>query len=221
MIDTLFSYLAPHPCCSCGKLGPLLCDNCKYNIICEISSSCIICGVVSGRNGICSTCTVPYSKAWHVGERADELKRLIDGFKFENKKESFRALGDLLDACVDELPREAVIVAIPTTSSHIRIRGYDHARLIAKYFATKRGLTYQTLLQRRTNTMQRNASRKERVSQARKAFQVTTDLDGDVPYLLIDDITTTGATLYFATKALQNAGATTVWVATIARQPLD
>lgn len=181
----------------------------------------MICGVVSGRNGICSTCTVPYSKAWHVGERTDELKRLIDGFKFENKKESFKVLGDLLDACIDDLPKETIIVAIPTTPAHIRIRGYDHALLIAKYFAGRRGLACRSLLQRRTNTMQRNASRKERVLQAKKAFRVAASVDSNVPYLLIDDITTTGATLHFAAEALQGAGATTVWAATIARQPLD
>jgi competence protein ComFC len=221
MIDTLFSYLAPHPCCSCGKLGSLLCDNCKYNIICEISISCMICGAISANNGICSTCTAPYSKAWCVGERTDELKRLIDGFKFENKKEAYKPLGDLLDACVAQLPEETVIVAIPTTSAHIRVRGYDHALLVGKYFAAKRGLTYRPVLQRRTNTSQRNANRKERLLQAKMAFKTTGNISDNVPYLLIDDITTTGATLHFAAKALRAAGATTVWVATIARQPLD
>lgn len=221
MIDTLFSYLAPHPCCSCGKLGSLLCDNCKYNIISEISTSCIICGVISSRNGICSTCTASYSKAWHVGERSGELKQLIDGFKFENKKETFKVLGDLLDAAIPDLPKETIIVAIPTTSSHIRIRGYDHALLIGRHFAARRGLTFRPLLKRQTNTMQRNASRKERIVQARSAFRVVDRLSGRVPYLLIDGITTTGATLHFAAKALRDAGASAVWVATIARQPLD
>jgi ComF family protein len=221
MIDTLFSYLAPHPCCSCGRLGALLCDNCKYNIINEISSSCIICGAVCGGNGLCTTCTAPYSKAWYVGERTNELKQLIDGFKFENKKEAYKILGDLLDNAVDQLPPNTIVVAIPTTPSHIRRRGYDHTFLVARYFAKKRGLTYSSLLQRSTNTVQRGASRSERMKQARQAFQVAKNSNEDIPYLLIDDIVTTGATLHFAAKTLKDSGANSVWVATIARQPLD
>ena len=76
-------------------------------------------------------------------------------------------------------------------------------------------------LQRCTSTVQRGASRSERINQARLAFRGAENTNGDVPYLLVDDIVTTGATLYFAAKTLKSAGANTVWVATIARQPLD
>jgi len=42
-----------------------------------------------------------------------------------------------------------------------------------------------------------------------------------VPYLLVDDVMTTGSTLKYAARALKQAGASQVWVAVIARQTLD
>ena len=31
---TLSDLLAPHYCCSCGEIGAILCDYCKYKSIC-------------------------------------------------------------------------------------------------------------------------------------------------------------------------------------------
>jgi predicted amidophosphoribosyltransferase len=57
--------------------------------------------------------------------------------------------------------------------------------------------------------------------QAREAFGVRTPIDSEVTYLLVDDIYTTGSTVEFASLALKGAGARTVFVAVVARQPLD
>jgi ComF family protein len=221
MIDTLLSYIAPHYCCGCGTIGSLLCDNCKYDITSEDFSTCIVCGDLANRFGICNSCSVPYTRAWCIGERSGVLQRLIGTYKFQNAQSGYKILGDLLLDRLEVLPEETIVVPIPTVASHIRQRGYDHTLLIAKYFARKRGYKMEKTLERLTSTKQRQATKAQRVMQAKAAFGLSRGIIPDVPYLLIDDVVTTGATLQYAAKILKDHGAREVWVAAIARQPLD
>lgn len=220
MLEPLLSLIAPHPCCSCGALQSILCDNCKYNIVSDSPNACIVCTGMCGVSGICSRCHPPYSRAFLVGKRTAELRRLIDVFKFENAKAAHEPLARLLSEKIGTLPPEITIVPVPTIPSHIRQRGYDHMALVAKKLAKLQGASVNLhLLQRAAKTQQRGASKAERRAQAQSAFKTARKLRGGT-YLLIDDIITTGATLHFAAKALLDAGADEVWVGAIAKQPI-
>ncbi len=221
MIDKLLSYLAPHHCCSCDKIGSLLCDNCINYIKDETKIVCLLCHRPTFNMWLCSECKTPYEKAWAVGTRDGVLQRLIGLYKFERAKECYKVLGELLLSSLPELPPETVIVPVPTLSSHVRERGYDHMLLIARYIAKARGLKVKRVLCRKTQTKQRQADAKQRERQAKQAFCVNSVIDGNIPYLLLDDVITTGATIKYASKALIDAGAKHVWVAVVARQTLN
>ena len=106
---------------------------------------------------------------------------------------------------------------VPTISTHIRQRGYDHAAKLARELAKRRELPYSTVLRRETSTVQHTASQGERWQNAREAFFChKVEFDSCV---IVDDIYTTGATLHYAAKTLLDAGAEDVSVAIIARQP--
>jgi ComF family protein len=220
MIDTALSFIAPHHCCGCDKVGCLLCDNCKYNIVSEQKMVCIVCGRPTARTWLCNTCRVPYQRAWIVGERSGVLQRLVGLYKFSRAKAAYRDIGDLLLAILPELPDNIVIVPVPTVSGHIRERGYDHMLLIAKYVEKKRNLKCQRLIGRKTDTKQRQSTAIQRAKQAKSAFEVRGEVDDSKVYLLIDDVVTTGATIKYAAKSLRDAGAKYVWVAVVARQVL-
>lgn len=221
MIDDAIGYIAPHHCCGCGIVGTLLCEHCKYNIIDELNPVCIVCECPTLSKCLCNSCNMPYERAWVVGERNGALQRLIGLYKFERARSGYKILGDLLLEVLPELPDNTVIVPIPTVSSHIRERGYDHIMLIARYIARQRGLKCKPLLLRKTSTKQRQASSSERERQAKQAFLVNPKLDPEIPYLIIDDVFTTGSTIKYSAKALSEAGAKQIWVAIIARQTLD
>lgn len=222
MLDTLMSIVAPHHCCGCGFEGTLLCENCKYDIISEPYSACVACAKgLAGPKGICSSCTVPYKRAWCIAPRQDSVQKLIDAYKFMNAKAAYGPIADLLDAHIPLLPENCVLVPVPTIGSHIRQRGFDHTLLMARRFGRQRHLPVANHLRRRTNTMQRGARSRQRTEQAKRAFECRTTLDPYAIYLLIDDVITTGATVKYAAQALMDAGATKVWVAAISRQPLD
>ena len=218
MLIRFSDLLAPHYCCSCGEIGAILCDYCKYNIISERVMQCISCErLTGGDESLCRQCALPYSRAWCVGVKTDELEKVIEAYKFGRAKSAYQLLAQLLDEVVPLLPDDTIVTAIPTVAAHIRERGYDHAALLARRFAATRRYTYSTPLVRLTKTRQRGASRRQREAQAKEAFRAISTVTGT--YLLIDDVFTTGATVKYAAQALHDAGASEVWVVVLARQP--
>lgn len=221
MLDWLIGLVAPHYCCSCGRVGRVLCEDCKYDIISERKDSCLFCGGVSSQSGLCQECALPYDRAWLVGERLGALFNLINLYKFKNLKSAHKDLADLVLLTLPQLPDSVVLVPVPTVPSHIRQRGYDHVLLVAKRIAKARGVPLRQIICRQTKTKQRQASATQRRSQASQAFAVSGKLDPDKTYLLIDDVMTTGSTIEYAARSLKKAGAKQVWVVVIARQPIN
>lgn len=221
MLDDLLSIIAPHLCYGCGKTGALLCQYCKYDIANDKNEVCLSCLKPSTGGRVCSRCDVAYERGWLVGFRDGSLKDLIDAYKFQRVRAGYKALAELLDASLPELPRRTVIVPVPTVSSHIRERGYDHMILIAKELGHLRHLPVRPLVKRLTKLTQHDLGANERQKAASRAFMVETELDPAATYLLLDDVMTTGATVNYAAKALRKAGAEHVFVAVVARQTLD
>lgn len=217
----LVNLLAPHYCCSCGEIGAVLCEHCKYDIISEPYEACILChNVAKPTENLCNSCSTSFLHAWVVGSRTDALKKAVDNYKFERIRAAYKLFAELFDATLPNLPPDVVIVPIPTIAKHVRVRGYDHMRLIARELARIRTLTYSPCLYRATTTMQRGANRAVRREQAAAAFAVRNVHKG-ARYLIVDDISTTGATVEYASRALLQAGAAEVWVAVLATQPLE
>ena len=93
--------------------------------------------------------------------------------------------------------------------------------LIARELGRLRHLPVSSVLHRATSTKQRDATRSRRISQAKAAFTCPDSLNDQTVYLLIDDVVTTGSTMKYAAQKLRDAGAGSVWIATVSRQPLD
>lgn len=220
MLDRLLSFIAPHYCCSCDKIGRLLCDHCENYILDEAKLICLECTQPTAKMWLCESCRMPYERAWAVGYRSGALQRLIGLYKFERAIEAREPLSKLITSVLPDLPPETIIVPIPTLPSHVRERGYDHMMLIAKSVAKSRNLKLMPILKRKTHTKQRQANATLRKQQAKQAFFVDGKINSDVPYLILDDVVTTGSTIKYASRALKKAGAKHVWVAVVARQPL-
>ena len=217
----LLNLLAPHYCCSCGEIGAVLCGRCKYDIVSEPYEACILChNIAKPTENLCNNCLAAFSHAWVVGARLGVLKKVIDDFKFERVRAGYRTLAGLFDATLPNLPSDIIVVPIPTIAKHVRVRGYDHMQLIARELARVRKLSCSPCLYLATATMQRGASRAVRREQAEVAF-LARGVRQTARYLLVDDVSTTGSTLEYASRALLRAGAQEVWVAVLATQPLE
>jgi predicted amidophosphoribosyltransferase len=220
MVDRVLALVAPHPCFNCGAVGQPLCDNCKSHITMTQKLTCVFCGA-SARNGICPDHDLPYSALWIGGLRRGSLQLLVGSFKFRFMRAALHGLTDILAAAIPRLPKDTIVVSVPTLSKHIRQRGYDHALLLAEALAYRRKLKMLRLVERSGKSVQHRLRRAQRFEATSKAFFVPLALDSTVPYLIVDDVLTTGATVGAVADALRAAGAQVIWVAVVAYQPLD
>ena len=122
--------------------------------------------------------------------------------------------------------RKIVLIPLPTIRKHIRERGFDHTLRLCfelENFLQKRleGLgvkvEYQDLLVRKNKTVQVGKEKKERMRQAEKAYGIREGIkiENRTLYILVDDVTTTGASLAAAKKILQTDR---VWAAVLMKE---
>lgn len=222
MFDKTLEIIAPHTCCGCGQVGSLLCEHCINDIISEPYTFCITCLKPVAIDNLCRNChkDTSWENAWVVGARKDAVKRLIDLYKFEHAMAADITLANLLSLRLPYLPSDTIVTYIPATATHTRQRGYSTMERVATKLAQVRGLSVGKIIERKKDIVQRGAGRALRLQQQYEALAVRkTDHKG--PILLIDDVCTTGGTLRAATQRLKEFYNQPIYVAVIARQPLD
>lgn len=158
---------------------------------------------------------------WVCGEYKDVLARLIKEYKFEHVRSASGDLAHMLHSRLPVLKPNTIITYVPTASSRVRMRGFDHAQLLAKQLAKKRATLHAPLLGRTSQARQLGNSRLTRqVAIQGEFFIKNQSLVKNADILLVDDVITTGATVIEAARVLKQAGARSVWVAVIAQTML-
>jgi ComF family protein len=218
-IEQVIAILAPHYCEVCGAPGNVLCPACADEIIEAQNFTCHLCNITTLGALFCGSCLAakPFQNAWSIGKYNDVLKCIIQRYKFDYARNAAEPLSGLFHRCLPQFSPEMLVTYVPTAPGRIRERGFDHARLLAELFAHHRGLKVSEALVRTNSTRQVGSSRSERLRQAKMLFKPKNVKP--LPYLLIDDVTTTGATIDAAAELLKGAGAKVVYVAVAANQP--
>ncbi len=106
-----------------------------------------------------------------------------------------------------------LIIPVPTIAKHRRQRSFDHTKLIAQELSRFSGTPQADLLQRTDNKTQVGARKSERSSQVLRSTKLRADVSALAKgknILLIDDVITTGATVFASSTALKSAGAKSV-----------
>ena len=155
-----------------------------------------------------------------------EVKRMKLGDELSNKSgEVTCGVLRKVETEIKEI-RQIVLVPLPTIRKHIRERGFDHTLRLCfelENFLQKRlddlgvSVEYQSLLVRKNKTVQVGKEKKERVKQAEKAYGIRdgVKIESKTLYVLVDDVTTTGASLTAAKKILK---ADQVWAAVLMKE---
>jgi len=112
-----------------------------------------------------------------------------------------------------------VITWVPTTNSALRRRGYDHGHELARLLGSHAGIRCRRLLNRRGETRQTGRSRAQRISGPDVVATGPPKLLAGSFVVVVDDVTTTGASLRVAAEQLRRSGALRVVGLTAARTP--
>lgn len=142
------------------------------------------------------------------------IKNKIREFKFEDGVYLKKPLGALLYKFLNKelLNKIDYIAYVPSSKRKILIRGYNHSKLLAieisKY--SKKPL-FENLKKIKNTKTQHFLSLEERRTNLKNAFLVDVDLT-DKNILLIDDIHTSGSTVYECYKELKKKNCKFVWI---------
>lgn len=187
-----------------------MCKLCAVDVAESVPSRCYRCYAATRDFEVCGKCRRKshLKHVWVATEYNGTPKQLVHVLKFARAKSAAGDIADMLAAILPYFDEQVVITNIPAATSRVRIRGYDHAELIAKCLTKKLSRQHLRILIRHGQSRQVGSKRTERLLQLKGAFQVTKEhLVKDAHILLVDDVVTTGATLEEAAKTLKKAGA--------------
>lgn len=201
LLDSLLGIIAPHECLNCGIEGSLLCHDCANKLppaLPELSPN--------------SHLSSLRSATLYQGLAKDLIWKL--------KSDGAQAAAKIMARCMAPIiskNRDLLIVPVPTATSRTRQRGYDQAKLLSKALSRQTGLPRANCLARLGQAHQVGSHRKERLRQLEGALiPKQSSLIKNSTIILVDDVTTTGATLETAAKILKQAGAAKVEAVTFA-----
>jgi predicted amidophosphoribosyltransferase len=232
-MSAIADVLFPRVCALCGVPNPgsgeTLCDGCVRSVDkARNAEFCRRCGATVGPYGGtaegCPACLrygVPLAGITRVGEFSGDLAELLRAFKFRGADHLDRYHGDLLGRAIRNAPWYGDLNAltyVPTCWQHRLTRRSHAASALAPYVARHAGLPLLGLLRRvRGGPHQVGLAKTARIENVKGKFAVARGLVlRDAVVCLLDDVTTTGATLYECARVLKRAGAAKVYAAVIA-----
>ena len=181
------------------------------------------------RCGLCRRLDQPFARAAAYGSYETGLRDLIHMLKYQHVRPAAGVLGRMLAEVVASLQAgwgdaRLLVVPVPLFPAKLRQRGFNQAELIARAglklsLSRERYLLCGNVLERTRDTQsQTGLTPHQRRANLRAAFRVKDrEQVSGREVLLVDDVFTTGATASECARVLRRAGATRVWVATVAR----
>jgi ComF family protein len=146
----------------------------------------------------------------------------IARFKFMAEPSLARTLASLMRHAPwiePALDAASLVIPMPLTRARLRERGYNQALELARHLAPNK-TDIHTLLRSGDSPHQVGATREVRLKQVRQTFWIVPHYVNKMRgqrIVLLDDVMTTGASLYEAARALRAAGAAHITGIVLAR----
>ncbi len=223
-----FCHICREPLEDAGE--KIVCGACLAKLAPRVGPICPRCGrfhAGSGDDHLCARClgqAPAFSTHRSCGVYGGTLKDVILLFKYRKYAPLSRPLARFADSCLaaDRTLWENadLLVPVPLHPSRRRERGFNQARLLARDLGARRGVNVLTgaLVKTRNRPAQAGLRAADRERNVRSAYGVKhTDKVRNRTLILVDDVTTTGATIRECARVLKNAGAREVRAITLAQ----
>jgi ComF family protein len=172
--------------------------------------------------GVCIKTAPPLDACLAAVSYAFPWSDLIVGYKFHNHPGRARAFAVLLRSTPwvePALEAADVVVPMPLSSARLQTRGFNQALVLARQLAPDK-TDSRLLLRIKDTPAQSSLKRAERLDSVKDAFAVDPLLSASlkgVRLVLVDDVMTSGASLFAAARTLRAAGAAHITGLVIAR----
>lgn len=214
-----------------------LCDECLHSLPLLEAPYCSRCGepydgAITGtfQCGNCRNLQLHFEYAVAAYRAEGNMRELIHRFKYQKELHLRGVLAHLLQRALREerlaaaTPSTHLLVPIPLHHARQREREYNQSWELCRQLSRQTGLpAVQALRRVRATPPQASLTRRQRLANLRRAFQVhrriarSGVLQGKT-VLLVDDVLTTGSTTSECARVLrQDGGAAVVIVITLAR----
>lgn len=221
---TVLGYALPRACHLCGAqaAGGPVCGSCLADLP-RIGEACPRCGIPVGSSVVCGSCATrspPVDRVVAALEFTGAARALVHGLKFQRHLPLAVTLGIELAGAVREQGPTGVdlLVPVPLHRRRLRERGFNQATELARVVGVTLGLPVArpgvVVRERFTSPQSDLGSADARLRNVAKAFWGERRALQGRRVALVDDVMTTGATLYELARAVRDAGApgVEVWV---------
>lgn len=234
MLDLIF----PKKCVNCGRFGAYLCVDCLQKIVFVDHPICPICQrqAIGGKTH--PGCRGKYKLDGLVAglRYRGPVRKGIGKIKYRFNWDVAETFVGLMAEQIwrFDMPADFVLVPIPLHARRKNWRGFNQAELICQILAKKFKVRWQnTLVRTRETKTQVGLSQKDRLVNIKGAFALRgVQQDKRRPFgsaqgkiiskvndkniILVDDVFTTGATMFEACNVLKRAGVGEVWAMVMA-----
>jgi len=162
---------------------------------------------------------VSYTAKLYLAEYEGITRDCVHALKYANNQ----CLGELFSGWMADRVQQAgwqvdIVMPVPLSRQRVRQRGYNQSALIARPLALRLKVPYQPygLMRIRNTPSQVGLSAEERRENVAGAFKAVQGMVAGKKVLLVDDVTTTGATIEACSNALLAGGAISVYCVTFA-----
>ncbi|HAF61072.1 MAG TPA: hypothetical protein DCK95_01965 [Anaerolineaceae bacterium] len=216
----------PPQCIICGKIGFRCCPECWEKRNLYSSHICKICGKPTTAGELCAQCKIekpPLHIIRSLGKYTGVLQTFITALKYERNIGLAELILPDLTRVFNHTPFQTdMVIPVPLSKKRERERGYNQVAVWGRLFAMDIHQDFAPrALQRTYHTLsQVSLSAEKRWENVRGAFSANPEQIRGRNILLLDDVITTGATLYECAQTIYQCGANSVSALTIARSSI-